>query len=286
MQSSVAVTVSSPPSSSRCVVPSSSACVSGRPSISPCTIVLSSRSSGWARFSSILRLEVVLDRLAGRLALLLRGRRSRRPAGGSCRRATGGTAAGRPAGSPISARKIVDGSGVAKSSWKSHSPLVDELVDDLVDEVARLGLELGHPLRRELRVEQAAVLRVLGRVDRQRDERHVVADVDDVLRREHLGVLERPEHVVVARQRHAVAAEHARLAADRTACRAPRGTRDADRRRTRCEKTSTSVVVRSSGGNGVVGVHQCSLEIASSGFTVAAVRREPGGGTASTRSPT
>ena len=91
---------------------------------------------------------------------------------------------------------------------------IDEPVDDLVDELAHLGLELGHLPRRELRVEQPAVLRVVGRVDRQRDQRHFVADLDDVLRREHLGVLERPHDVFVARDPHAVA-EHARRARDR-----------------------------------------------------------------------
>ena len=85
---------------------------------------------------------------------------------------------------------------------------IDEPVDDLVDELAHLGLELGHLPRRELRVEQPAVLRVVRRVDRQRDQRDFVADLHDVLRREHLGVLERPHDVLVARDPHAVA-EHA-----------------------------------------------------------------------------
>ena len=105
-----------------------------------------------------------------------------------------------------------------------------ELVDDLVDERTRLGFELGHALRRELRVEQAPVLRVLGRVDRQRDQRDVVADLDDVLRREHLGVLERPEHVVVARQAwRSVRTSRSRARPGNG--RASPGTRDAGRRR-------------------------------------------------------
>jgi hypothetical protein len=47
-------------------------------------------------------------------------------------------------------------------------------------------LELGHPLGREQRVEELAVLAVLGGVDLQRDQRPDLADGDRVhTRREH-----------------------------------------------------------------------------------------------------
>ncbi len=87
---------------------------------------------------------------------------------------------------------------------------VDEAVDDLVDELAHLGLDLAHLLRREERVEQPAVLGVVGRVDGERDERHLVADLDDIFRREDLGMLERPHDVLVARQPDAVAEDAGR----------------------------------------------------------------------------
>ena len=103
--------------------------------------------------------------------------------------------------------------------------LVGEAVDDLVHERTRFGLERRHLRGRELRVEHAAVLAVLGRVDRQRDQRLVVAEVDHVLRGEHLGVLERPPDVVVGRHVHGVAAEHAGAAVHGALARAPRGTR-------------------------------------------------------------
>ncbi len=73
MQSSVAVTVSRPPSSNRCVVPSSSACVRGRPSISPCTMRAQQAVVGMGALLLDLRFEVVLDRLARGFALLLGG---------------------------------------------------------------------------------------------------------------------------------------------------------------------------------------------------------------------
>ena len=73
-------------------------------------------------------------------------------------------------GRPMSARKIVDGSGVAKSSWNSHSPRVGEAVDDLVHELARFGLELRPSAWARTRgSSRRRYLRVLGRVDRQRD---------------------------------------------------------------------------------------------------------------------
>ena len=92
---------------------------------------------------------------------------------------------------------------------------VDEPVDHLVDQLAHLGLELRHLAWRELRVEQPSVLRVVGRVDRQRDQWHLVADLHDVLRREHLGMLEGPHEVLVAREPDALA-EHAGRPRDRT----------------------------------------------------------------------
>ena len=95
-------------------------------------------------------------------------------------------------GSPSSCRKTVHGSGTANSSWKSHSPRSAKPVDHLVHQLGDGRFARGHLARREQRVEDAAVLRVLGRVDLQRDQRPHVAEVDGIhVRREHVGALER-----------------------------------------------------------------------------------------------
>ncbi len=88
--------------------------------------------------------EVRGDLLTGALADLLVGSPRRWAAGRMvlsrhCRN-IGRSVCGRP----INVMKNVDGNGVANSSWKSHSPRVDEPVDDLVHELAHLGFERGH----------------------------------------------------------------------------------------------------------------------------------------------
>jgi len=169
MQSSVAVTVSRPPSKSRWVIPMSSACVNGRPSISPCTMVLRRRSSGLARFSSIF---VRSSHRSPCPPLHASRRRSR------SRRLR----ADRVVAPHEELRQVFLGQTQEREEDRRRQgrgeifmeialAAVDERVDDLVDEFAGLGFEVGHPLGRELRVEDAPVLRVLGRVDRERDER-------------------------------------------------------------------------------------------------------------------
>ena len=84
------------------------------------------------------------------------------------------------------------GKGTANSSWKSHSPRSAKRVDHLVHQLGDLWFTAGHLARSEQRIEDATVLRVLGRVDLQRDHRSDVAEVDRVhVRREQFGVLQR-----------------------------------------------------------------------------------------------
>ena len=67
----------------------------------------------------------------------------------------------------------------------------DEAVDELVDQLRDVRLDQVHPLGGEDRIEQLAVLRVLRRVDLQRDQRHRLPEVDRLHGRgEDLGVLE------------------------------------------------------------------------------------------------
>ena len=115
------------------------------------------------------------------------------------------------AAGPSSARNTVHGSGIANASEYSTSPRVDERVDQLVGELAHLVLELVDLARREQGVEQLAVLQVVGRVDLQRDERTVVAEMDRVhVGREDLGVAQREHHVLVAGDDHAHVRVHHR----------------------------------------------------------------------------
>ena len=102
-------------------------------------------------------------------------------------------------GRPISARNMPDGSGVANSSWKSHSPRsMNPSMSSFTS--ARVGIERGHVLRREQRIEQTPVLHMVGWIDLERDELLLLPDVDRLrCRREHLGVAHRPHHVLVAR---------------------------------------------------------------------------------------
>ena len=65
-----------------------------------------------------------------------------------------------------------------------------ELVDEVVDPGGDVVLDGVHLAGREDRVEDLAVLEVAGRVDAERDERAHVAELEEALRREHLGVLE------------------------------------------------------------------------------------------------
>ena len=80
---------------------------------------------------------------------------------------------------------------------------VGEAVDDLVHQRADGRFARGHLPRREERVEDAAVLRVVGRVDLQRDQRPHIAEVDGIhVRREHVGALERHLDVREATENH------------------------------------------------------------------------------------
>ena len=73
-----------------------------------------------------------------------------------------------------------------------------ETVDDLVDQLAGVGFERCDLARAELGIHQPAVLGVVRRIDLQRDERAILADVDgDQIRREDLGMPERELHVLV-----------------------------------------------------------------------------------------
>ena len=80
---------------------------------------------------------------------------------------------------------------------------VGEPVDHLVDQLGDPRFASGHLARSEQRVEDAAVLRVLGRIDLQRNQRSNVAQIDRIhVRREQLGVLERHLDVGQAAEYH------------------------------------------------------------------------------------
>ena len=70
---------------------------------------------------------------------------------------------------------------------------VGERVDEVVDACGDVGFLRLHLLRGEDRIEDLPVLRVLGRIDVQRDQRPDVAEIQTAHRREQLVV---PEHVV------------------------------------------------------------------------------------------
>ena len=77
---------------------------------------------------------------------------------------------------------------------------VDERVDEAVHDRPAVGVELPDPLRRELGIEEAPILGMVGRVDLERDERLVLTDRDRLgPRREHVGVPQRPHGLLVAR---------------------------------------------------------------------------------------
>ena len=80
---------------------------------------------------------------------------------------------------------------------------IGEPVDRLVHQLGDEWLPSGHLPRSEQRVEDPAVLRMLGRIDLQRNQRADVAQIDRVhVRREQLGVLERHLDVGEAAQHH------------------------------------------------------------------------------------
>ena len=116
-------------------------------------------------------------------------------------------------GSPNIVRNTCDGNGVENRAEKSiSSSSTNPSMRSLTSWLGRL-LEQLHPLRREQRVEELAVLPVVRRVDLQRDQRPLrLQVVRRRARREHVGM---PEHLVDAGPRaddhaDAVEAEHRR----------------------------------------------------------------------------
>ena len=91
-------------------------------------------------------------------------------------------------------RNTADGNFSANSCGEVALAARLELVDEVVDARGDVVLDRVHLARGEDRVEDLAVLEVAGRVDAQRDERPHVAELEEALRREHLGVLERGLH--------------------------------------------------------------------------------------------
>ena len=90
------------------------------------------------------------------------------------------------------------GKGTDNSAWKSQTPAFDEPVDQLVDHRPHAVLAREDLARREVRIQDAPVLHMIGRVDLQRDERTLLADVDrHEIRAEDLGMLQCELHVVV-----------------------------------------------------------------------------------------
>ena len=88
----------------------------------------------------------------------------------------------------------------------------DEAIDEVVDPHRDVVLEPIDLTGREERIEQPAVAKVIRRVDGQRDERPIVALVDEVGRREHLRVPQRLlDERAAARDEHVTQRERARL---------------------------------------------------------------------------
>ncbi len=80
---------------------------------------------------------------------------------------------------------------------------IGEAVDHLVHQLGDAWFPSGHLPRSEQRIEDAAVLRMLGRVDLQWDQRPHVAQIDRIhVRREQFGVLERHLDVGEAAENH------------------------------------------------------------------------------------
>ena len=96
-------------------------------------------------------------------------------------------------GSPIRPRNTDDGNSSANSSVKLHSPRSTNASMNSLTRRGDVGLLLVHALGREQRVHQLAVLRVLRRVDVERDQRAHVAERHVDVRREQLVVA---QHVV------------------------------------------------------------------------------------------
>ena len=94
-------------------------------------------------------------------------------------------------GSPISPRNTADGNFSANSCVKWHSPRASNWSMKWLTRAVTSSSIASIWRGREDRVEDLAVLEVAGRVDAQRDERAHVAELEEPLRREHLGVLER-----------------------------------------------------------------------------------------------
>ena len=263
MQSSVAVTVSRPPSKQE-VRGAEQLVVRERagPSISPCTSVLSRRSSGSGALLLDLALEVVLDRLARGDPLLLRG----------------AVLVGLRADGVVAPAQEVGQVGLGKAhereedrrrraasrsprGSRTRSPPANSSMISLTSARAsgsrsfiRFGENCGSSRRRYFACSGGSTDNGISGTS--------LPIVDDVLRREHLGVLERPQHVVVRRHRDADPPEHAfRSRRDRTALACSslvhrmRVVRRTPARSTSMRSSSVPVVA------GVVGVHQCSLEI-------------------------
>ena len=94
-------------------------------------------------------------------------------------------------GQPEQPQEHRGGQGLGQRRRELAGPLVDEPVDELVDQPGDVRLNEVHPLGGEDRVEQLAVLGVLGRVHLQRDERHRLPEIDRLHGRgEDLGMLE------------------------------------------------------------------------------------------------
>ena len=126
--------------------------------------------------------------------------RDRPSRGAGCRRGGRSKCAARPSGSPIRPRNTDDGNSSANSSVKLHSPRSMNASMNSLTRRGDVGLLLVHALGREQRVEQLAVLRVLGRIDVEGDQRTHVAERHVDARREQLVVA---QHEVVE-----LAAEH------------------------------------------------------------------------------
>ncbi len=70
------------------------------------------------------------------------------------------------------------GNGTVNSAWKSQLPRSTNASISVVDESPHLLVEGDEVACAQLRIHDPAVLGVVGRVDLQRDQRAVLADVD------------------------------------------------------------------------------------------------------------
>ena len=197
MQSRVAVTVSSPPRIMRNAMPRSSARVAAGPSKSVFTRSDQKPTRGVVRRSSICASKYAV------ISAPVRARTASASAGSAAGRMMSSRHRSRSSrsswGSPIIARNTVEGSGVAKSTWKSQLAARDDPVEQLVDELAHLGFEWRDRARVEPLGEEPSVPRVQWRIDLEWDEVMALADVDRLgRRREHLRVLQGPQRVGVA----------------------------------------------------------------------------------------